>query len=234
MRNFVFDVDGTLTPSRMEIDEQFGNWLEHFATHNAMYIVTGSDREKTLEQVGSTIYNLCVRVYNCSGNDVYEQNRNVYKGEFSLPDDVQQDLEQILKESKWYAKTGLHFDQRPGLVNFSILGRRNTLEERAMYVQWDEHKSERREIADKMSTKYPDMLFEIAGDTGLDITLPGCDKSQILRDFDVENDHIYFFGDKMEYGGNDYKLSFALATKGHTVHQVKSWEETWELLKQLA
>lgn len=40
--NYVFDVDGTLTPSRGIMDEEFANWMEHFTTHNACYLVTGS------------------------------------------------------------------------------------------------------------------------------------------------------------------------------------------------
>lgn len=234
MPHFIFDVDGTLTPSRMPIDPDFANWLEHFATHHACYIVTGSDREKTLEQVGSTIYNLCVRVYNCSGNDVYEQNHNVYKGELLIPQDVLDHLDAFLQKSKFPHKTGKHFDYRPGLMNFSVLGRNNTLEQRAEYIKWDKETGERKLCAENMRSLFPDLLFEVAGDTGIDITAPGCDKAQILRDFDVVNDHIYFFGDKMEYGGNDYSLSFALATKGHKVHQVKKWEDTWEHLKKLS
>ena len=234
MNHYIFDVDGTLTPSRMEIDPEFKTWLEDFASKNACYIVTGSDREKTIEQVGETIYNLCVRVYNCSGNDVYEQSTNVYKNSFIVPQSMIERLEAFLEESKFPHKTGKHFDYRPGLMNFSVLGRNNTLDQRAEYIAWDTKQSERSYIAAAMTNLYPDMVFEIAGDTGIDITRPGCDKSQILRDFDVENDHIYFFGDKMEYGGNDYKLSFALAIFGHTVHQVKSWEQTWDHLKKLS
>lgn len=233
MNHYIFDVDGTLTPSRMPMDPKFKKWFELFATHNACYIVTGSDREKTIEQVGLDIYNLCIRVYNCSGNDVYEKSKNVYKGELVIPEGVIDQLTHFLEQSKFPHKTGKHFDYRPGLMNFSILGRNNTLEQRAEYVEWDKTKSERHYIAEAMTRLYPDILFEVAGDTGLDITNPGCDKSQILRDFDVKNDHIYFFGDKMEHGGNDYKLSFALATQGHEVYQVKSWEQTWEHLKEL-
>ena len=235
MNHYIFDVDGTLTPSRMPMDSNFRNWFELFATHNPCYIVTGSDREKTIEQVGIDIYNLCIRVYNCSGNDVYEQSKNVYKGNLVVSQSVIDRLDAFLQESKFPHKTGKHFDYRPGLMNFSVLGRNNTLEQRAEYIAWDKIQSERSYIADAMNNLfYPDMIFEIAGDTGIDITMPGCDKSQILRDFDVKNDHIYFFGDKMAHGGNDYKLSFALAILGHTVHQVKSWEQTWEQLKKLS
>ena len=41
---YIFDVDGTLTPSGGRMNNEFANWFEHFATHNAVYLVTGSDR----------------------------------------------------------------------------------------------------------------------------------------------------------------------------------------------
>ena len=51
MIKYIFDIDGTLTLSRSRMDKAFANWFEHFATHNAVYLVTGSDRPKTLEQI---------------------------------------------------------------------------------------------------------------------------------------------------------------------------------------
>ena len=60
-------VDGTLTHSRDPIDKEFGNWFLNFSnTHNVEQygIVTGSDRDKTIEQVGEEIYNTAKRVYN--------------------------------------------------------------------------------------------------------------------------------------------------------------------------
>ena len=63
--HFVFDVDGTLTPSRRPIDKEFGNWFLNFSNTHNVYLVTGSDRDKTIEQVGEDIYNTAKRVYNC-------------------------------------------------------------------------------------------------------------------------------------------------------------------------
>ena len=60
---FIFDVDGTLTPSRQEIDMDFAVFPE-FCAENDVYLVTGSDREKTIEQVGEEIYSPVPRVYN--------------------------------------------------------------------------------------------------------------------------------------------------------------------------
>ena len=63
---YIFDVDGTLTPSRGIIDAQFKTWFNSFCLSNDVYLVTGSDKAKTVEQIGEETYNLCKRVYRCS------------------------------------------------------------------------------------------------------------------------------------------------------------------------
>ena len=50
---FIFDVDGTLTPSRQEIDMDFAVFFTEFCAENDVYLVTGSDREKTIEQASN-------------------------------------------------------------------------------------------------------------------------------------------------------------------------------------
>jgi phosphomannomutase len=228
--HYIFDVDGTLTPSRGVINSDFKEWFLDFMKLNPVYFVTGSDKKKTLEQVGTRVYNEAKIVYNCSGNDVWKGNKNIRSGVFHLPSEVEQDLLQILKDSRFYEKTGFHIDARPGLVNFSIVGRNCTLEQRVMYKQWDEHKNERREISEVLSEKYPSLRFEVAGETGIDITPAGSDKSQILVDFE---DEVMFFGDKTMPGGNDYTIAQAIIERGGVVHTVNSWEDTWKILKAL-
>ena len=228
--HYIFDVDGTLTPSRGVMDQSFKEWFLNFMKYNPVYFVTGSDKKKTLEQVGTRVYNEAKIVYNCSGNDVWKGDKNIRSGIFHLPSEVEQDLLQILKDSRFYEKTGFHIDARPGLVNFSIVGRNCSIEQRAMYKQWDEHKNERREISEVLSEKYPDLRFEVAGETGIDITPAGSDKSQILVDFE---DDVMFFGDKTMPGGNDYTIAQAIIERGGVVHTVNSWKDTWKILKAL-
>ena len=55
--NFAFDVDGTLTPSRQRIAPSFEEWFLSFCQTNNVYLVSGSDYEKTLEQLGEEICN---------------------------------------------------------------------------------------------------------------------------------------------------------------------------------
>ena len=57
MKKFIFDVDGTLTPSRGKIDPEFAPLFMHLTSNEEVYLVTGSDRQKTLEQVTPEISN---------------------------------------------------------------------------------------------------------------------------------------------------------------------------------
>ena len=50
MKKFIFDIDGTLTPSRAQVDPEFKDFLIDFAWATDSYFVTGSDRQKSIEQ----------------------------------------------------------------------------------------------------------------------------------------------------------------------------------------
>ena len=230
---YIFDVDGTLTPSRQKIDSEFLNFLLNFAKQNDVYLVTGSDRPKTIEQIGKDLYFACKRVYNCSGSDVYEKDILIYRDEWSLPSDAEEFLIDELNHSKFPIRTGNHIETRPGGVNFSVLGRGSEviIEERQEYVKWDINTGERRGIAERFKKKFPEIGCQVGGQTGLDISPLGCDKSQILRDFEPQ-DTLHFYGDKLKEGENDYPLGQAITEKNWgVVHEVTDFHDTWNLLK---
>ena len=231
-KKFIFDVDGTLTPSRQEIDPDFEKYMIEFSNENDVYLVTGSNREKTIEQVGDTLFHTAKRVYNCSGSDVYEGDLNVYRDEWDIPEDVEEFLMDELHHSKFPVRTGTHVEKRPGGINFSILGRGQgvVLEERDEYVKWDRTHHERKNLAIKIKNRFPDLEVQVGGQTGLDISPLGRNKGQILRDFSKE-DFIYFYGDMMDEGQNDFPLADAIRKKelGFTYH-VHGFQHTWDIL----
>jgi phosphomannomutase len=229
---FIFDVDGTLTPSRDHINLDFAIWFSDFCLMNKVYLVTGSDKAKTVEQVGLDIYNKCERVYQCSGSDVWDAETNILKSGWTLPDLARTFLISCEYESPFSLRTGNHIEQRSGMVNFSVVGRNATAEQRAMYVEYDTVKNERITIASAFNTMFPDLQATVGGDTGIDVAPRGSDKSQILRDFN-ENDTIHFYGDAMFEGGNDLPLAYALKDfqLGFS-HQVRDWKHTWEKLRE--
>ena len=232
MKKYIFDVDGTLTPSRSRITEEFLPFFNQFIEKNDVYLVTGSDRAKTLEQVTPEIYNKCKRVYNCSGSDVYEGDKNVYRSDWKISEEVERFLQDELDFSQFPIRNGNHIERRPGAVNFSILGRgKDPSEGRGEYVKWDKINSERRFIAMRMMNMFPDLNVALGGQTGIDIGPLGSDKSQILRDFS-EDDELHFFGDRTENGGNDYTLSEAVKVTGGKSYKVDTWKDTQKLLDE--
>jgi phosphomannomutase len=229
---FIFDVDGTLTPSRGIIDLEFKAFFNSFCLMNEVYLVTGSDKPKTVEQISEGTYNLCKRVYQCSGSDVWDAETNILKSGWTLPDLARTFLISCEYESLFSLRTGNHIEQRSGMVNFSVVGRNANAEQRATYVEYDTVKNERINIASAFNTMFPELQATVGGETGIDIAPRGSDKSQILRDF-KEDDTIHFYGDAMFEGGNDLPLAYALKDfqLGFS-HQVDDWQHTWEKLRE--
>ena len=52
---YIFDVDGTLTPSRGRMNDEFAEFFDKFVSDHECYLITGSDRDKTLEQIPKEI-----------------------------------------------------------------------------------------------------------------------------------------------------------------------------------
>ena len=171
MKKFIFDVDGTLTPSRKQMDIGFSSEFLIFCCKYDTYLVTGSDKAKTVEQVGSDIYNRCKRVFNCSGSDIYDGNNSVYKSKWKPSDKLISFLNDELDFSDFPIRTGDHIESRPGGINFSILGRgEGSMDGRDEYVKWDINTNERRDILARLNDNFPDLNVQIGGQTGLDIS----------------------------------------------------------------
>ena len=244
--HYIFDVDGTLTPSRSLIDPEFEKWFFAFCGKNNVYLVTGSDRVKTIEQIGIPLYFAAKRVYNCSGNEVWERDRIVGQNKMSVSVSPQahghfkmsvsvsllESLKQELFRSQFPIKTGNHIEQRMGLINFSTVGRNATREQREKYKQFDITYRERRHIATRLTHKFPNYQFQVAGEIGIDIVEEGKDKAQIIKDFESSTDKLVFFGDNIYKGGNDYTLAKVIEDNQMGIaHQVSNWQHTWDILK---
>ena len=234
MIKYLFDVDGTLTPSRSTIDPKFAAWFWGFIQTRDVYLVTGSDYSKTLEQLGSDICEEVTAVYSCSGNEVWQQGNVISTKEWTPPDSLVDLMNGWLQASQFPLRTGNHIEHRPGMVNFSIVGRGASKSQREEYVVYDKRMRERETIAGIINRIYDDITATIGGETGIDIAPTGSDKSQVLTNFQFY-DKINFYGDAMYQGGNDWSLALALENGKYSFGKafpVKGWKDTWETLKR--
>jgi hydroxymethylpyrimidine pyrophosphatase-like HAD family hydrolase len=227
----LFDVDGTLTPSRGTIDPDFKIWLMRDLRY-PFRLITGSDPEKTIEQVGQDLWSSCVS-YNCAANHIFDHGCEVYKSDWHLPNDLEWILNGKLIASDYPVRTGRHFEHRVGLCNFSVVGRGATVEQRHHYYEWDCKHGERERIAKLIRHCWPEVEATVAGETGIDIYCKGAGKDQVI-DRILEHEPIHFFGDRQDPEGNDFGLAQAILTNNMGMcYHVKNWQHTWQLLKEL-
>ena len=228
--NFVFDIDGTLTPARQPIDPNFKSFFLEWVKNRNVYLISGSDYPKSEEQVGPEILHAVNGSFNTAGNVYYVKGKMVYRQDWDPPHELFDLLEQFLKESAYPIRAGNHIENRIGMVNFSIVGRACTMKQRKDYNNYDNEHQERARLRRIIMEKFPEIEVSIGGQISIDIYPVGKNKSQIISKI---NGPIHFFGDKTMEGGNDYDLAKELLNPPHKVTQVNGWQETMEILKKL-
>ena len=241
---YIFDVDGTLTPSRQTMTEDFTRFFDEWSKRNPFYLVTGSDIEKMDEQVPDIIMERTEGIFTCGGNELWKFDPHVvnfpfnriYQNKFKPPETLLTYLGELVRFSDTPVQSTNHRENRGSLLNFSVVGRDCTLEERAKYFEWDNEVEERKEIAEYIIRTWPKLDAVIGGQISIDIVPKGNDKSQILKHIqEKENaDKYIFLGDRIEEGGNDYPLAKLMGkTDGCRYYKVEGHEETKQILESL-
>ena len=224
---FLFDVDGTLTDACKPINHNFSRYFERWVAFHPTYLVSGSKFSQIEAQVGQDIIDACKGVFSCMGNEYRRGESLIYQNKLNLKAEVYDFLVLKLKDSPWASRTEPHFEERSGMLNFSIVGRGASFELRSKYKKWDDANKERQSIAKEFNSKFTDkynLEALVGGEISLDIQEKGMDKGQIIKHLDY--DKIVFFGDKCYEGGNDY----ALYSKVDEGWSVKGWGHTEKIL----
>lgn len=242
----MFDVDGTLTPAKSKIVKQFQKEFTSWMIGKEVYIVSGGSFPRLIDQLGLEIIESTSGVFSCMGNAFYQKREQinysglnewnlVYENKFILPKNLTRSLRSYVAKSEYHTKTGNHYESRTGMVNFSVVGRNATAEQREEYTKYDIITNEREQIATKLRAKYTDLDFVIGGAVSIDIFYKGNDKSQVINRIfkhSLRKNKIHFVGDRVSKNGNDYALARVLLKhkNGH-VYEVETWKDTAELLK---
>jgi len=224
---FLFDVDGTLTDPCKSINRNFFKYFKRWIAFHPTYLVSGSKFSQIRDQVGVDVIDECKGVFSCMGNEYWVGDSLLYQNKLDLKSDVYDFLLLQLENSPWETRSEPHFDERSGMLNFSILGRGASFELRNAYKKWDEENQERQIIAKEFNLRFSNkynLEALVGGEISLDIQEKGMDKGQIIKHLNY--DKIIFFGDKCYKGGNDYAI-YSKVDKGWSV---KGWEETQKIL----
>ena len=235
MNIYIFDMDGTLTLSRQKMSKDFSfSFLPWIKSHIA-YLAAGSNYEKITEQLPPDVVSSFSGIYSSMGNVFHQKGKEIYRNEIKLNKELLRRLEGFRKNTLYDGEVfGNYLELRPGMLNFSVLGRNCPFAEREKYYQWDKINNERETIAKELNEEFSEYDVSLGGKISIDIVSKGCGKEQVARKIRElhPKDKIIFFGDKTLPGGNDYSLAKALFEVGNSqVITVSSPEDVLKYLK---
>jgi len=206
---YIFDIDGTLTEPRQKINKKFSNFFASFCEKNTVFLATGSDYKKVIEQITPNVMSTVEGVFTCMGNELWVAGEAVYAKTLKIPTEVITWLYQQLYESDYpdIKRGSSHFEYRTGMLNFSIVGRDIPKSAREEYTNWDKARKERELIVLRFNKLFKHHNLEacIGGQISIDIQAIGFDKGQIFDYLDFYKTKV-FFGDKCDSGENDFSL----------------------------
>ncbi|OAA43230.1 phosphomannomutase [Metarhizium rileyi] len=247
----LFDVDGTLSPARLDATPEILAALAALRQKCAIGFVGGSDIDKQQEQLGRPAGN--VRVTTLFDFCFAENGLTAFKLGQALPSNSfirwigEEKYKQLVNFILRYlsdldvpVKRGTFVEFRNGMINVSPLGRNASTQERHDFEVYDRQHGVRRAFVQALRDRFPDidLTYSIGGQISFDVFPTGWDKTYCLKHLEdeakkpggIEYKNIHFFGDKAFEGGNDWEIYSDPRTIGHAVN---SPDDTLNILKEL-
>ena len=221
----LFDVDGTLTEPRAEVEPEMTEFLKLLRTKVVIGVVGGSDLIKQQEQMGKNVVNDFD--YSFSENGLVAYKNGVLIGKEAIHSYLgEENIKAIVNFTLHYIadldipiKRGTFIEFRTGMLNISPIGRNCSREERNQYEVFDLEHNIRKNMVSVLREKFAhlNLTYSIGGQISFDVFPSGWDKTYSLNYLkEDEYDEIHFFGDKTFEGGNDYEIFTHPRVKGHT------------------
>ena len=252
-RMVLFDMDGTLTPPRKKLDRDLIPALRELAKISEIGIVTGSDYNYVLQQMGLLMENSEIRyklhILPCNGTKYYPPPESAsHKHELTYEKNMREELgemqfssimEHILRRQSQLhlynlPLTGHFVDYRGSMINWSPIGRNANDSDRRRFQEFDGPDSGFRIDEVKGFKGYTrrsgindKVEIKLGGETSYDIFPIGWDKTFALQHF--EDYQCWFIGDRCEDGGNDQTIYEKLRVHGRSF-KVKTTKETLHLI----
>ncbi|CAO1411083.1 unnamed protein product [Diamesa hyperborea] len=237
----LFDIDGTLTNPREEIDDDFEEFLyTHVKPRATIGLITGANIEKIYEQLKGKKF-LDEFDYVFPENGIVHMEHGTVKGKSSFNEKLGEDTLQrfinfvlrYIADLELPYKRGTFIEFRNGMMNICPVGRQCSVEERKEFHHYDVKHQIRVKMIETLKKEFKgiDLMYSIGGQISFDVFPIGWDKSFCLSHIDTTKfKEIHFFGDQCMEGGNDYEIFNHPLTIGH---KVDNYNETREILTNM-
>jgi len=212
----VFDLDGTLAPSKSSLDAEMSSLLHDLLGVVKVAVISGGAWLQFEKQVLSHLPQderlARLSILPTCGTQFFQ-----YTGEWKrlYAEDLTVDEKEKIVSSmnKAVATAGFPaektwgetIEDRGSQITYSALGQRAPLEEKE---KWDSDLAKRKKIKTILDTLIPEFSVRIGGATSIDVTKHGIDKAygiRKLRDIlGISMKEMVYVGDALFVGGNDY------------------------------
>jgi HAD superfamily hydrolase (TIGR01484 family) len=237
----VFDLDGTLAPSKSSLDPEISTLLHDLLGVIKVAVISGGAWPQFEMQllanlphddrlVNLSLLPTCGTKYFQYAGDWKE----LYSEDFTA--DEKEKIVSSLKKAVEMAafrveKTwGEAIEDRGSQITYSALGQQAPLEEKS---KWDPEFEKRKKINSILDTLIPEFSVRMGGATSIDVTKPGIDKAYGLRKLrdilGISLSEMIYVGDALFVGGNDYPAKEA----GVTCIQVRGPNETARVIEAI-
>jgi phosphomannomutase len=231
----LLDMDGTITPPRESLDRDMILILLDLCYRSDIAIVSGSDIDYIMDQCGEALiiagFARHVTIMPCNGTKVYRFDGKEYIKEFaaSMLEEFGEEFYRkvvrgILKTQAEiiglynFPVSGSFISARESTVNWSLIGRNSSPENRKSFSERTDKDSVRKHAIDlfKMLSGLTEeelerIDFVLGGQTSIDIYPKGWDKTYALQH--IGEKRAWFIGDKCEPGENDHHIYKELGDK---------------------
>ncbi|MBU1046470.1 HAD-IIB family hydrolase [Patescibacteria group bacterium] len=240
----VFDLDGTLSKSKGDIDSEMSNLLGELLKIKKVAVITGGAYPQMIKALLKNLHcdkslfsNLYLFPTDATSFYKYIDGQwvNQYREELDLEqrDKIIKALEESMIEAGYIKPEkvyGAIIEDRETQITFSGLGQNAPLEEK---LKWDPDQTLRRKIIKAFEKKITDYDAKIGGSTSIDVNRKGIDKAygirQIEKTLNIPVEKMIFIGDALFEGGNDH----AVKRTGIENISVDNPEETKEIIREI-
>jgi hypothetical protein len=212
----VFDLDGTLAPSKSSLDAEMASLLHDLLSVTKVAVISGGAWLQFERQVLSHLPQderlAKLSILPTCGTQFFQysgQWKRLYAEDFTA-DEKEKIVASLNKavgtagfpvEKTW----GETIEDRGSQITYSALGQQAPLEEK---TKWDSDFAKRKMIKVVLDTLIPEYSVRLGGATSIDVTKPGIDKAygiKKLRDIlGISLKEMIYVGDALFVGGNDY------------------------------
>lgn len=247
----VFDLDGTLAPTKSTIDKEMSELIENLLMHKKVAVIGGGKLELFQHQFlnelnipKNLLKNLFLFPVTATSFFRYENGwENVYTHNLTAEEvkKIMFVFTQVYKKINYQdpEKTyGNVIENRGSQITWSALGQDvvKILGEKGVELKtkWKEENTPLKlKIASSLEEYLPDLAVHSAGYTSIDITKKGIDKAYGLKQMGkylkIKIKNMLFVGDAIFPGGNDY----AITKTSIDYCAIKDPEDTKEIIREL-